>query len=486
MVFNSYIFILGFLPVFIIGYFLLNRYASITISNLYVIIMSCIFYSYTSIKYLPIFFFSVIINYLAYMFLERQKKRRKIILVGIVVINIALLLLFKYYNFFADSINQVFGTDIVLRNLILPLGISFYTFRLLSFVIDAYKGVCGKYSFIEFVMYITYFPCILQGPIVAHDEIIPQFKEKEKRRVNWDNIAKGLYSFIIGLAKKVLLADVFGQVATVGFSNVEALDATNGIIVMLAYTFQIYFDFSGYCDMANGIAKMMNINLPVNFDSPYKSFTIKEFWSRWHVTLTRFFTKYVYIPLGGSRKGNIRTYINIMIIFVISGFWHGANWTFVVWGVLHGIFMVIVRWKKKLFEGLHPALNWLITFLFVNVAWIFFRADSLDDAFTIISRIGHLQFQPINADIIACFNCKEYQIVMSHIPEVNTVIANNPQLMVALFMCIALAITLGCNNVNEQTLDFKPTYLKVIVLPILLVWCILSLSAVSTFIYVGF
>lgn len=207
-----------------------------------------------------------------------------------------------------------------------------------------------NYSFLNYVLFVTFFPKIIQGPIALHYEIIPQFDDEKNRKINSENMAKGIMAFAFGLAKKVLIADLFGNVANIGFENVAELNTLTALITMFAYTIQIYFDFSGYCDMATGIALMFNIKLPMNFNSPYKATTITDFWKRWHITLTRFFTQYVYIPLGGNRKGKIRTYINVLIIFLLSGIWHGANYTFIVWGILHGVGSVITRIFKDRIE----------------------------------------------------------------------------------------------------------------------------------------
>ena len=210
-------------------------------------------------------------------------------------------------------------------------------------------------------MFVTFFPQLVAGPIVLHSEIVPQFADKKKKKLNADNFAKGIMAFSFGLAKKVLIADTLGKVVNWGYLDVGALDRTNAIIVILCYTLQIYFDFSGYCDMATGIGKMFNIDLPMNFNSPYRAVTILDFWNRWHMTLTRFFTRYVYIPLGGNRKGKLRTYINVFIVFTVSGIWHGANWTFIVWGMVHGLFNIFTRIFKKYIDKLPKFINWFIS-----------------------------------------------------------------------------------------------------------------------------
>lgn len=267
--------------------------------------MSLWFYGYSSVWYLGIMIFSILVNYLIYILFQRKIKvgvyRRWLLLVAI-LFNVGVLFFFKYYDFFIENMNAAFHFDWVTKNLVLPLGISFFTFQQLSFVVDAYKGKLGQYRFLEYALFVCFFPQLIAGPIVTHDELIPQFLDEEKRKFDYTNFSMGIFIFTLGLTKKILLADVFGKVVGWGFSYIDVLDSTNAIIVMLSYTFQIYFDFSGYCDMAVGIGKMMNIDLPLNFNSPYKALTIADFWKRWHMTLTRFLTVYIYIPLGGGEK----------------------------------------------------------------------------------------------------------------------------------------------------------------------------------------
>lgn len=334
MLFNSYIFVLCFLPVCITGWFALNHIKKFVLAELFLLGMSLWFYGFFNMDYLYIIIISMLFNYAVYKVLLRYDSWyvRNTALVVAVFFNIGLLFYFKYYDFFVENINYVFRSDFTLHYLVLPLGISFFTFQQLSFIIDTYKKEVGNYNFLTYALFVTYFPQLIAGPIVTHDELVPQFADESRKALNWSNLSRGFYLFVLGLAKKVLIADTFGNAANWGFANISELDSVNAVLVMLSYTIQIYFDFSGYSDMAIGIAKMMNIDLPINFNSPYKSLTITEFWDRWHITLTRFFTKYIYIPLGGSRKGKIRAYINTIIIFLISGLWHGANWTFIVWG----------------------------------------------------------------------------------------------------------------------------------------------------------
>ncbi|MBE6160254.1 MAG: MBOAT family protein [Lactobacillales bacterium] len=484
MLFNSYIFVLLFLPLCLIGYFILNYFKKYKLAQYFVLGMSFWFYGYFNYYYLIIIIFSILFNYGIYCLFKKIEKnnKRKILLIFSILMNLGLLFYFKYYDFFISNINNLFNLNFTLKNIVLPLGISFFTFQQLSFVIDAYKKEVPGYSLINYATFVTFFPQLIAGPIVTHDELVPQFMDKEKKKINWDNMARGIYIFVLGLAKKVLIADIFGNAVNYGFSNIELLDSTSAIIVMLSYTIQIYFDFSGYCDMAIGIGKMMNIDLPINFNSPYKSINIIEFWKRWHITLTRFFTKYIYIPLGGSKKGKIKTYTNIMIIFLISGFWHGANWTFVLWGLLHGIFSVITRCFKKFFDRIHPILNWLITFIFINFTWIIFRANSIKEAFNFINKIFDLNFKNINKNIVDCFNSVEFTFITSRI----SILKIYPNFLLICYFIFTIILILFSKNAFEKMKKFQPNFCNVTCISILLIWCILSFSGISTFLYFNF
>lgn len=480
MLFNSYIFILFFFPLCLIGYFGLNHFKKYTLSQAFLLLMSLWFYGYFNLYYLPIMVFSILFNFFIYKAL--QKKKHKAILIAGLAVNLGVLAYFKYMDFFITNVNRFFSQDFNLLNIVLPLGISFFTFQQLSFVIDSYKGEVPTYSLLHYASFVTYFPQLIAGPIVTHDELVPQFMDESKKKINWDNFAKGIYIFAIGLAKKVLIADTFGNAVNIGYANVGSLDTTNALLVILGYTLQIYFDFSGYCDMAIGIGKMMNIDLPINFNSPYKALTITEFWGRWHMTLTRFFTKYVYIPLGGSRKGNIRTYINIFIVFALSGLWHGAGWTFIIWGIGHGIFSIITRLCKKTFDNLHPAFNWILTFGFINVMLVFFRAQSVKSALKLLYSVAQFNFGRIRTDILSCFKLPELNFVISLTPIQKYI----PFFFLISFYALAMFIILCTKNSVEMMKRFKPTIPRLIFTSVLLVWCIFTFSGISTFLYFNF
>ena len=478
MLFNSYIFIFLFLPICILGYFLLNKTQKYQLGHGFLLGMSLWFYGYFNPAYLLIIIASIIVNYGIY----RIMHGRKPVMVLGVVVNLGIIAYFKYMDFFIENINAIAKTDWPLLHIMLPLGISFFTFQQISFIVDAYRGQVPDYDFLTYACYVTFFPQLIAGPIVTHDELIPQLRDVSKKTFNWDNFSKGLYIFAIGLGKKVLLADVFGVAVNWAYDDITVLKATNAILIMWAYTIQIYFDFSGYCDMAIGLGKMLNIDLPVNFNSPYKATTITEYWDRWHMTLTRFFTRYVYIPLGGNRKGVVRTYVNIFMVFFLSGLWHGAAWSYVFWGVLNGIFVIITRFFKKYFNGMHPAFGWLITMTFVNFTFIVFRAKTITDAIYIMKQILYVDFTNIDVNILYAFQTP----LLKYLLDGTAVTHSLPFIYVGIYYFMALFIILGCRNSKELADDFKPKATNMLWTVVLLVASIVSFSGISTFLYFNF
>ena len=477
MLFNSYVFILAFLPLTLVGYFLLSRLPErISLNKLFLVLASFLFYGYNNPRYVPIILFSILANYaLSQGMLVAQRKiiRLPLMILGLGA-NLGVLFYFKYYDFFVTNVNQAFGWTFALNNVALPLGISFFTFQQLSYVIDSYKRTVPRYNILDYSLFVTFFPQLVAGPIVLHSEIVPQFADPENRRFRFDNFAPGLYAFALGLFKKVIVADTFAQVAEWGFAAGQALNTPEAWLVALGYTFQLYFDFSGYCDMALGLGKMFNIRITQNFNSPYKSLDIKEFWQRWHMTLSRFFTTYVYFPLGGSRRGLARTCVNLMIVFLVSGLWHGAGWLFVLWGALHGLMSVLYRLFRRPYDRLHPALRWLITFLFVTVAWVFFRAETMDSAMTVLRAMFCMDFGAISSSVTDVFTTP-----MNLHPGYNAI-------MTQLWYALALAGVLGLPNTYELTDRFQPTLGRAALTVVLLVLSVLSLSGVSVFLYYNF
>ncbi len=389
MLFNSYEFIFVFLPITFFIYFYLNKKRLTEVSKGFLVFASLFFYSWWNIAYLPLMLISILFNYVLGNQLSRYEEKKKccskkaLLTFGIVA-NLALLGYFKYSDFFIENYNTVFDTDISLLHLALPLAISFYTFQQIAYLVDSYRSETKEYDFLNYAVFVTFFPQLIAGPIVHHAEMMPQFATMRNKVINYRNIALGLFIFSMGLFKKVVIADTFAVWATNGFDVAEKLEMIEAWAASLSYTFQLYFDFSGYTDMAIGIALLFNITLPINFNSPYKALSIQDFWRRWHMTLSRFLKDYVYIPLGGNRKGETRTYINLFATFLLGGIWHGAGWTFVFWGALHGVALMIHRVWHTLGMKLPTLLAWFITFNFVNITWVFFRAKEWEDALKVL------------------------------------------------------------------------------------------------------
>jgi alginate O-acetyltransferase complex protein AlgI len=389
MLFNSALYLFAFLPVTVIGYFWLCRVRWITAAQGWLVLASLFFYSYWKLEYLPLLLGSLLVNFLvgnelAQGRMARSEVPRKGLLTAGILANLALLGYFKYANFFADNVHALTGWALDWPKVVLPLAISFFTFQQIAYLVDSYRGHTREYDFLRYALFITFFPQLIAGPIVHHHEMMPQFARRRNWVLHHRHVLIGLCIFAMGLFKKVVIADTFAPWADKGFDGDQPLDFFEAWVSSLSYTFQLYFDFSGYCDMAMGAALMFNIRLPLNFNSPYKALDIQDFWRRWHITLGRFLRDFIYIPLGGNRGAGGMVYANLFITFVIGGLWHGASWMFVIWGALHGLALVIHRGWKSLGMRMPKALAWLTTFLFVNTAWVFFRATTLDDAMRVL------------------------------------------------------------------------------------------------------
>ncbi|MCG8611397.1 MAG: MBOAT family protein [Pseudomonadales bacterium] len=385
MLFNSSLFIFVFLPITVAVYFALNHKQKRSAAKFWLVLASLFFYGYWNPLYLPLISASILINYGLGLRLRAHSKKAELIF-GI-TLNVALLAYFKYTDFFLENLNHAFNTDIPLPEIILPLAISFFTFQQIAYLVDCYRAKTDEHNFLNYSLFVSFFPQLIAGPIVHHKQMMPQFAQLGQSNVHWDNIAKGLLIFSIGLFKKVFIADHFALWADSGYAQVDQLSSAEAWITSLCYTFQLYFDFSGYSDMAIGAALLFNIKLPMNFNSPYKAVSIQDFWRRWHITLSHFLRDYIYIPLGGNRKREIQTCNNILITFLIGGLWHGAGWTFVIWGALHGLALVIHRTWQGTGVKIPRLAAWALTFLFVNFAWIFFRADSPAQAINLIEKM---------------------------------------------------------------------------------------------------
>lgn len=487
MLFNSYIFVLFFLPLTLIGYFGMNHFKKYTLANVFLIGMSLWFYGYYNPRYLLVICSSILFNYGLSGWMNRIREdslqKKKVLMILGICVNIVSIFYFKYYDFFISNVNSLAGTDFVLRHVVLPLGISFFTFQQVSYLVDTYRGETKGYGFIEYVLFVVFFPQLIAGPIVLHSEMIPQFRDTARRRMNYRNLSHGLYVFAVGLFKKVMIADTFSKAVTWGYATVADLSVTEAIIVSVSYTLQLYFDFSGYCDMASGICCMMNLELPQNFHSPYRATSIQEFWHRWHLSLTRFLTTYVYIPLGGNRKGTFRTYCNIMVVYLVSGVWHGANWTFIVWGLCHGLLSCINRATNKVWEKIPVRIRWIVNFGIVNLLWVIFRSESFGQAKTFFMRIfgiGEGAGFTVRSDLAYCFRLEEFSIFLpSQIAGVSVDYA------LMLFILIgALALSVLAKNCSE--VKFEKTKRRAAVTVVLMVWSVFSLNGISEFLYFGF
>lgn len=395
MLFNSYEFIFIFLPTVVVGYFLLLSKRIVSGAKLWLVAASLLFYSWWNPHYLPLILGSILVNYflgsrLSILHTHAVEKegwwgsRAKILLMFGLALNLLLLGYFKYVDFFIENVNGLFGTHWQLLNVALPLAISFFTFQQIAYLVDSYKGQTKEYNLANYMLFVTFFPQLVAGPIVHHKEMMPQFASSWNLVKKYRNIAAGFFIFTIGLFKKVVLADSFSQWANAGFNSEATLNFFEAWVTSLSYTFQLYFDFSGYTDMAIGIALLFNIKLPANFNSPYKAKNIQEFWHRWHITLSHFLRDYVYIPLGGNRKGDNRTFLNVFMTFILGGLWHGASWMFVLWGGLHGLALIFHRVWTNSGRVMSNWLGLLITFNFINITWIFFRAEDISSAVRVL------------------------------------------------------------------------------------------------------
>lgn len=332
----------------------------------------------------------------------------------------------------------------------------------------------------EYALFVVYFPQLVAGPIVLHNEIIPQFRDVRRRKVNWYNVSQGFYIFTTGLLKKVMIADTLSKAVSFGYGTVVDLSCAEALIVSVSYTLQLYFDFSGYCDIASGIACMMNISLPQNFNSPYRATSIVDFWNRWHMSLTRFLREYIYFPLGGSRRGKVKTYLNIMVVFLVSGIWHGANWTFIMWGLLHGTLNCLNRFTKSVWEKIPRALQWIVNFFIVNALWVIFRADSLGQAREFLNCMISFDSIRIRVELANCFNLKELTFFL---PEQVCGVPINYWMMT---FTLLSALILSVKAKNSSEIIFEETKGRAIITVVFFVWSVCSLTGLSEFLYFGF
>ncbi len=479
MLFNSYEYLIYFLPLALGAFFLLGRIrASFAVGAL--VAASLFFYAWWNPRYLPLILGSIGFNFAVGRMLRigaesvpgPSSVRAKALLAFGVGANLLVLGVFKYADFAVRNVSGMTGWPIGLPQIVLPLGISFFTFTQIAYLVDVYRGRAKEPSLLNYALFVSFFPHLLAGPILHHSEMMPQFASKSNKRPQPFHIAAGLFLLAIGLVKKVCIADPLAPVVAAGFDHPESLSALTAWLTVLAYTLEIYFDFSGYTDMALGAARMFNIRMPVNFDSPYHSTDIREFWRRWHMTLSRFLREYLYIPLGGNRHGEARTAVNVLATFLLGGLWHGAAWTFVIWGGLHGAALVCVRAWERTGLRLPRPLAWAVTFLFVMVAWVFFRASSLAAAGAMLgAMVG------TNA------GGEPWREALAHAlaPDAQSPLALTVGALITGLVVVALR-----RNSNAMTEDFRPTWPRGAAVTVGLVWSVLQLGKVTPFLYFNF
>jgi len=487
MLFNSYEFIFLFLPVTFFVYFWLNKKRLTQASKAWLVFASLFFYSWWNIIYLPLILGSILFNFAVGSTISKmnivQKKRisPKVMLAFGIVSNILLLGYFKYMDFFIANTNMLIGTQWDLMHIILPLGISFFTFTQIAYLVDAYRNEVKEMDYLNYTLFVTFFPHLLAGPILHHKEMMPQFDSIKSKAINYRNIAAGLFLFSIGLFKKVVIADTFAQWANAGFETTQALNLIEAWATSLSYTFQLYFDFSGYTDMALGVALMFNIRLPINFNSPYKARNIQDFWRRWHITLSRFLRDYIYIPLGGNRNGEFKTYANLFTVFLVGGLWHGASWMFIIWGALHGTAIVLHRAWQQMGLKMNSILAWFITFNFINITWIFFRAKDWDAAKNILSAMsaGNVVF-PLGGFFDHYCHLGFFIFSDSWITNINA------DKYIFWYLVLAIGITFFFRNSHELLQQMKLNTISLVFFIIIFIVSFSHLSGVHEFLYFNF
>lgn len=482
MLFNSYEFLFLFLPIAVGGYFFLgNREKTSEWANIWLVGLSLFFYSYWDIKYLPLLLLSISFNYVVSGYIiryrkEKQKKNAKTVFLLGIIFNAGLLGFFKYTDFFLENLNYL-GAQFPLLHIILPLGISFFTITQMVYLVDCYEGVAKERNFIHYALFVSFFPHLLAGPILYHRPMMKQFKDPSLRHVDWDNMGRGLSLFIIGLAKKVLIADSFVSIVAKGFAHPEQLTLVDSWTVAICYMMQLYFDFSGYSDMAVGIARMMNINIPINFDAPYRAYGIINFWQRWHMSLTTTITNYLYTPMVMAckkitfGKAMAATFASMFI----AGIWHGAGWTYIIFGSLHGLGLVLNHTWKKYHLWMWKPLGYVLSLGLILVAFVFFRAESVTDALQVLYAMvgGNGVLLP---PAVATFMNGNFDTNLMALSEYDI-----PRQTLAVLLLVVF-----CPSSNNIIKRLQPNYKWAVVLAALFSYGIASLSQMTEFLYFQF
>jgi alginate O-acetyltransferase complex protein AlgI len=511
MLFNSYIYILIFLPLTLYGYYHLKINSRYTLSIVWLILASITFYCWWNPAYLLLIIGSILCNYALGTLISNNtiatSNRRWLLIAGIAS-NLLLLFYYKYLLFFVGLINFLATQDWELENILLPLAISFFTFQQIAFLVDSYRQDSKHHGFLNYCLFVMFFPQLIAGPIVHHKEMIPQFVSDHDNGLDWNNISVGCAIFTIGLFKKVIIADSLAEMSTPLFTAVEQdaeLSLLESWIAALAFTLQLYFDFSGYADMAVGSARMFNIKLPINFNSPYKSVSIIDFWRRWHMTLSRFLRDYLYISLGGNRKGEARRFANLFITMLLGGIWHGAGLTFVIWGALHAVYLIINhawrkmvrRWSMGSSAIYEHACKWL-TLVCIIVGWVFFRAETTGGAMSILKGMAGMHGIALPQKYFIRWGeygnwLQEYGIQFYNMKNFSSL----SDIWLLLFL---LGTTMTLPNSYQLLNKYKPilgdvgpsswslslTRLSGLLFGLALLYCLLSMNRVSEFLYFQF
>lgn len=485
MLFNSGIYIFIFLPLVLAGWFTLTSRGLTVAARTFLVLASLFFYGWWNPAYVPLLVASIGVNYALGSLLARPAwptARRKALLAVGIAFNVLLIGYFKYTDFLLGTLNAVLDTHATLLRIALPLAISFFTFQQIAFLVDSYHGKVKRHGLLDYSLFVVYFPQLIAGPIVHHSEMMPQFRQENRRHFHWHEFSQGLFLFFLGLFKKAALADTFAQWANMGFDGAGSLNFLSAWAASLSYTLQLYLDFSGYTDMALGSALMMNIRLPVNFNSPYKATSIQDFWGRWHMTLARFLRDYVYIPLGGNRVDAWKVYRNILVVFAVSGIWHGAGWTFVVWGLLHGVAMVIHRAWKRAGLSMPAIMGWFITFMFINATWVVFRAHTFGDALRMLKGMAGLSGFVLPEALAGRLGFLREWGVEFGLPFLE-IQGNNK--MLALLAALLLTVWLGRNSMQLKE-RFRPDLLHAAAMGMVAFAALMSLTRAHEFLYFQF
>lgn len=484
MLFNSYVFIFAFLPVALIGHFTLNHLKQVTLAKAWLIAASFYFYSYWNINNLPLLLTSIGVNFLIARFMQRGTQgisKKNLLRLGL-IFNLGLLGFFKYANFTILNINWLLELKLNPIVAFLPLGISFFTLQQVAYLVDSYEGMTEEKSLLDYALFVSFFPQLISGPIVRYGQLMPQIEDQSNKRFNPNQFSLGIFIFCLGLAKKVLISESFSGWARPGFDEMPSLDLLAAWKTSLSYTFQLYFDFSGYTDMAIGVGHMFNLKLPQNFNSPYRSRSIIEFWTRWHMTLSQFINTYIFTPLVRSMpKINFRnTMIATFLAMFIAGIWHGAGWTFVVYGAIHGLALVVNhKWKKKK-KKLPAWLAWFITFNFVNVSFVFFRAKNMQDAFKVLRGMVGL-----DGVVVPKIGIKSVGALKDFGFKMGTYLYPQDYLLIGM-MLASFYVALKMKNSLELEKEFKPVTQVAILCGVIFALSLFGMNKITEFIYFNF